>query len=46
MKFFYFQNFVFRKKKIIRVEENECEEKKKYDWCVFKKKNIDAHGEL
>jgi len=43
LKFFYFQNCVWIKKiKIVRVKENECKEKRRYDWCASKEKNIDA----
>ena len=26
----------------MRVEENECKENRKYSWCVFREKNINA----
>jgi len=26
---------------IVKVKENECKEKKRYDWCTSKKKNTD-----
>ena len=31
-----------KKIKIVRVEENECKENRKYSWCVFREKNINA----
>jgi len=40
MKLFYFKNCVWTKKiKIVRVKENECKEKRRYDWCASKQKN-------
>ena len=33
-------------KKIVRVKENEYKEKRIYDWCTSKEKNIDAASEL
>ena len=29
----------------MKVKENECKEKRRYDWCASKEKNIDGHGE-
>jgi len=34
-----------KKSKIVRAKENECKEKRRYDWCASKEKNIDGHGE-
>ena len=35
-----------KKIKIVRVKENECKEKKKYDWCASKGNNINVTHEV
>ena len=47
-KYFYWNSFIFKilcldkKIKIVSVKKNECKEKRTYDWCTSKEKNIDA----
>jgi len=51
-KYFNWNFFIFKilcldkKNKIVRVKENEWKDKRRYDWCASKEKNIDAAWEV